>query len=1213
MSGRRLPQILRHFKQVLAPAATSDWTDRQLLERFASEHDEMAFAALVRRHGALVLSVGRRILHQEQDAEDVFQATFLILARKADSGHWQQSISGWLFRVAYRLALRSRAKIIRQRLQEKQAGTLFEANARAMQDLSELYATLDEELDRLRDQYREPLLLCYFETKTRDQAARQLGWSLRTLERRLERGLKLLRARLCRRGVELPMTLLTASLLQQSASTEISAATMTATAEAAVAFGSGAMTASGAMSAPIVALAEGGLQAMAMTKLKIGLVAFLAAIFLAAGAGVVGHQLLSLDQTKALGGQQAKQRPVVDESTANPPTPVLWPEGTIVKGRVVDHRGNPVVQAEVLLLGEERLFVDADRQTWFVPDAKKDQPRPPSTRTDANGEFSIQREKGTADRLAVIAEDPLFWVVSRKSLGPGGPVEIKLPASGSLAVQCNLPRKAGQQPVMIELRTFDGITWNNNVLRFHESNFSVPNPGERVFDHLPPAQYSVERFLQTPTGERSVLITGADRQLVKVGSNQRATVRFEPKAGRPLVGRVRGLEKVDLRYAYVTIKYFGPEEELDRKGRRLRSTTAFDVLPIKADGRFTTDPIPAGTYYLYLFAVRSSTLEQTSQQSDFEGQLQFTVPEKGDLPEVEVLAKPSRRRAALPNTDYRVRVVGPAGKPLPIFQAMIHTTNAGYTKWFDGRDGLVGFGSFGFGNSTADANACDVLVRADGYASTVVRYAGEQRNLLRQDVTTITMQQGERVELRFRLPPGLTWPDNLLPEAYFDDCQERVRIMRQPSNRRPGQGFDFNLLNLHPIGPGRFELHLRPETPPFHVALHAPSFLQHFESGPFRLADAKDGVLEIPVPRPAALDVRFDPALKEPADAPFQGAVLAVWRRIPETTGSYVVVTTKETTSAGGELRLSDLAPGTYRVSVQTRPKGDGKSPPATEISPGAYQDARILDLEPAQSVPVRFRYQKFDPNAFRGERTAVLHLRMPDGTPAKGRRAKVDYYDGHYGSLLVYSGAIPDSGVLTLKGLTDRVTSSSPDLSYAVTVNDERLGSFGFTTNEPAQEFDFHLAPRVGDLAPDIELLRVAGGSSIRLSSLRGRLVGLEFWATWCGPCQPAMAELNQVVTEQGAAWKGRVAIVPISIDANPERVKAHVAQCGWSRLEQYWGGASTGTDFNAPAARAFVVQGVPHAILIGLDGRVLWRGHPVADASGQSLRSRIEAELKK
>src|SRR5262249_12826211 len=150
-----------------------------------------AFAALVRRHGALVMGVSRRVLHHDQDAEDVFQATFLILARQADSSRWHKSIAGWLYCVAYRLALRTRARNGRRRDLEQDAAAFLGTRAASGGDLGELSAALDEELTRLSEPCREPLLLCYLEGKTRDQAARELGWSLRTLERRLAQGLKL--------------------------------------------------------------------------------------------------------------------------------------------------------------------------------------------------------------------------------------------------------------------------------------------------------------------------------------------------------------------------------------------------------------------------------------------------------------------------------------------------------------------------------------------------------------------------------------------------------------------------------------------------------------------------------------------------------------------------------------------------------------------------------------------------------------------------------------------------------------------------------------------------------------------------------------------------------------------------------------------------------------------------------------------------------------
>src|ERR1700687_1520939 len=139
MAGARLEDILRHCKRLLASPATDEWTDCQLLERFTSQRDEVAFASLVRRHGPLVLGVGRRVLHHDQDAEDVFQATFLILARKAPSGGWQKSLAGWLYCVAYRLATRTRTKILRQRERQKEAGTVSAMKATTIEDRPELY------------------------------------------------------------------------------------------------------------------------------------------------------------------------------------------------------------------------------------------------------------------------------------------------------------------------------------------------------------------------------------------------------------------------------------------------------------------------------------------------------------------------------------------------------------------------------------------------------------------------------------------------------------------------------------------------------------------------------------------------------------------------------------------------------------------------------------------------------------------------------------------------------------------------------------------------------------------------------------------------------------------------------------------------------------------------------------------------------------------
>jgi thiol-disulfide isomerase/thioredoxin len=162
-------------------------------------------------------------------------------------------------------------------------------------------------------------------------------------------------------------------------------------------------------------------------------------------------------------------------------------------------------------------------------------------------------------------------------------------------------------------------------------------------------------------------------------------------------------------------------------------------------------------------------------------------------------------------------------------------------------------------------------------------------------------------------------------------------------------------------------------------------------------------------------------------------------------------------------------------------------------------------------------------------------------------------------------------------------------------------------------ESFEFALPPAAGDFAPNVELQSLGNGTATHLSSLRGKVVCLEFWATWCGPCQPSMAKLNDLCLEQSANWKDRVILVPVSIDDTPERVRSHVMRKGWDRLQHYWAAGDKDKGFDAPAARAFVVSGVPEAVLLGVDGRIVWRGHPSDKRGGQDLRARIEAELKK
>jgi RNA polymerase sigma factor (sigma-70 family) len=204
--------LLPNQPLVCAPGGP-DLSDRELLESFSRTRQESAFAVLVRRHGPLVWGVCRRVLLQAQDAEDVFQATFLVLARKASTVRWQEGVASWLYQVAFRLACKSRTEARRRRVREHTAATT-RTEPPVVDAVVGIRQVLDEELARLPRAYRAPLVLCYLEGKSRDEAARELGWTVGRVKGGLERGRALLRARLTPHGITVPATLFAATVGQ---------------------------------------------------------------------------------------------------------------------------------------------------------------------------------------------------------------------------------------------------------------------------------------------------------------------------------------------------------------------------------------------------------------------------------------------------------------------------------------------------------------------------------------------------------------------------------------------------------------------------------------------------------------------------------------------------------------------------------------------------------------------------------------------------------------------------------------------------------------------------------------------------------------------------------------------------------------------------------------------------------------------------------------
>jgi RNA polymerase sigma factor (sigma-70 family) len=299
-------------------------TDRDLLQRFTAEGNQAAFAALVSRHSAMVLGVCKRVLPTEQDAEDACQAVFLVLANKASSNRWQASVANWLYTTARKVAHNARVASSR-RARREGAAAVPEAMVPADPMTSqELIAALDEELERLPPRYREPLVLCYLEGLTRDEAAGRLGVPEATLKSQLERGRKKLADALTSRGCTLGVALLV------TAATSATRASSPRLVELILA------AAGGSPSAPVATLAREVAMNGIIRQAKWALLAVASAALLGFGLAYRPH----------VAAEQQKPAPAVATKRA---TPKAERTQQTITGRVLDPDGKGAV-AEVILL-----------------------------------------------------------------------------------------------------------------------------------------------------------------------------------------------------------------------------------------------------------------------------------------------------------------------------------------------------------------------------------------------------------------------------------------------------------------------------------------------------------------------------------------------------------------------------------------------------------------------------------------------------------------------------------------------------------------------------------------------------------------------------------------------------------------------------------------------------------------------------------------------
>ena len=285
MAASRIHPVLYHLRRSVLLRDGAGMTDAELLESFIARQDESAFEALVRRHGPMVLGVCRRILRHQQDAEDAFQATFLVLVHKAASVVPRTMVGNWLYGVARTTAHRAKAASARRCARERQMVRMPEHAALPQEDpWDQLRPVLDQELAHLPPKYRAPILLCDLGNHTIKDAARQLGWPQGTLAARLARGRAMLAKRVARHGLVLSSASLAVALMRNAASASPSAVLVSRTVGAATCFGAMHAALPATISARVADLTRGGIEAMFISKLRFVTVAILVSALLGLGA-----------------------------------------------------------------------------------------------------------------------------------------------------------------------------------------------------------------------------------------------------------------------------------------------------------------------------------------------------------------------------------------------------------------------------------------------------------------------------------------------------------------------------------------------------------------------------------------------------------------------------------------------------------------------------------------------------------------------------------------------------------------------------------------------------------------------------------------------------------------------------------------------------------------------------------------------------------------
>lgn len=432
MATAQMGAVLKHIRNLVADHQRNEQSDQDLLHALVTRNDQRAFETVLRRYGPMVLRVCRRVLGHEQDAEDAFQATFLVLARQSASIRKRKSLASFLHGVAYSMANNARRAAARRRKHERQAIPVQPTDPALTVAWQEIQVLLDEEVERLPENLRGPFILCCLENRKASEVARLLALEEATIWKRLSRARKLLRERLARRGLSLMAALTAAAAATTRADATLSSRLISMTVKAATA---APALATGLVSPNVAALMKGASVTLFVHKFKIATIMLLATGLVATSLGALVRQ--------ALAARQELGAPAHDRVETSMPRENVKPtvakednakDAVVFSGRVLDPDGKRVADATLHLIV----------QSW--------RKKPLQVQTTSGSDGAFRLPVPVAESQAYTDDSPWkrTWIVAMaKGFGPA------VSARGELASSSDLTLQLAKDDVPIQGRILD--------------------------------------------------------------------------------------------------------------------------------------------------------------------------------------------------------------------------------------------------------------------------------------------------------------------------------------------------------------------------------------------------------------------------------------------------------------------------------------------------------------------------------------------------------------------------------------------------------------------------------------------------------------------------------------------------------------------------------------------------------------------------------------